>query len=440
MSMLGPSFSRVRGAALSKAGLTVIKDIWLGDRFLNAREASLKFGLRVQEEGAWNAALQMVPRSWVDLLITGPQIDTVAGEWLGVFSNQQDVIPSVVFQPMPGSRCDIGGAPCSWWISVDVPVLQVAAHSRTLHGWSVSDRLSSAEVEPRGSASSKVTGSILRVKAATVLKGPRKKEVQLYFGKIDSLTWDPGRFVWTGAIPFMKYTTKLGREMLKRRKVVPDVVEKKWGGILPARFKLRWKNVWDRSRISKEAGMLWLTWHRSIAVNTWRGRINRNIDQGCLVCAYGAAETVLHRFWECPSTKRAWEWGAQIIHCMLRSPSNPSSRPQINWKQGIFADRAPRRFWSISKLWLLMRTTIMWTLWKERLDATFNGMYWSHGQLFQEVWLGLVDYGRGELNRMKSQPGGRINFTSQWCKNSVLAQMPGDNPLWHVTGPVASFR
>jgi hypothetical protein len=135
---------------------------------------------------------------------------------------------------------------------------------------------------------------------------------------------------------------------------------------------------------------------------------------------------------ECPSTKRASEWGAHIIHCMLRSPSNPSSRPQINKKQGIFAYRAPRRFRSISTLWLLMRTTIMWTLWKERLDATFNGVYSFNDKLFQQVWLGLVDYGSGERNR--------INFPSEWCKNSVLAQMPGDIPLWHLTGPVASFR
>jgi hypothetical protein len=60
----------------------------------------------------------------------------------------------------------------------------------TLRGWSASDHLSSAEVEPGGSRSlcSKVTGSILQVRVATVLKGPRKKEVQLFFEKIDSLT------------------------------------------------------------------------------------------------------------------------------------------------------------------------------------------------------------------------------------------------------------
>jgi hypothetical protein len=123
MSMLGPGFSRIRGTALSRAGLAVIKDIWSGGQFLNAHEASLKFGLHAQEEGAWNAALQMVPRGWVDLLMTGPQVDTVAGEWLGVFSSQQDVIPFEVFQPVPGTRCNIDGAPGSWWISLDLPVL-----------------------------------------------------------------------------------------------------------------------------------------------------------------------------------------------------------------------------------------------------------------------------------------------------------------------------
>jgi hypothetical protein len=232
------------------------------------------------------------------MLLADSQEDIVHGEWLEVFSNIQDVIPQVVFQPQQGSSCEFGRASHSWWIAIEVPVFYVSAHLRTLRGWSHSDQLSSAEIEPGGSGAlcSKICGSMHRIRITSVLKGPPKKEIKLFYRKTDSLSWDPGKLEWTRSIPFMKFTTKLGREILKRSKVVPDVAERKWSGILPTRFKLHWKNVWDRSRISKEAGMLWLIWHRSIAVNVWCRRINKNIDQGCPVCATSATKTVLHRF------------------------------------------------------------------------------------------------------------------------------------------------
>jgi hypothetical protein len=161
MSLLGHGFLKVRGAALSRAGFTIIKGIWMGNHFISAWEARENFGLRLQE-GAWHAAIHSIPLGWIAVLTAGPEVETIVGEWMGIFANQQDTIPVVAFQPHSGTCCNTRGDPRKWWIEVKVPMFYVAALSRTLRGWSVSDRLSSAEIDPRGGDElySKIMGSI----------------------------------------------------------------------------------------------------------------------------------------------------------------------------------------------------------------------------------------------------------------------------------------
>jgi hypothetical protein len=112
----------------------------------------------------------------------------------------------------------------------------------------------------------------------------------------------------------------------------------------------------------------------------------------------------------------------------------------LTWKQGIFAYRAPRRFAKISRVWLLICSSIMWVIWKEHLDAAFNGIYWHPDKILQKVWLGLVDYGHSEWDRVKARRGGPAKFVVQWCYNNVIAQMLGEKPHWHLTGPIRSFQ
>nr|PNR60945.1 hypothetical protein PHYPA_003738 [Physcomitrium patens] len=105
--------------------------------------------------------------------------------------------------------------------------------------------------------------------------------------------------------------------MLKTRHKLPSVVESKWAGVLPRTFKLRWLIVWDPEPIRKEVGLLWLIWHRAVAVNAWRGRVSGSVDLCCLVCLSGVRETMLHCFWECPSAQTAWRRGIQILLQLL---------------------------------------------------------------------------------------------------------------------------
>jgi hypothetical protein len=156
-------------------------------------------------------------------------------------------------------------------------------------------------------------GVMQRVRVVMVKKGPKKTCMLMFYGRSDRLIWDPDCYQWDVGTLIMNYTLELGRKILKRRHVVPNVVMRKWQGVLPITYKLRWDNTWDRERIRKEAGLIWLAWHRAVAVNEWRGRINRNIPQDCPVCGSGAIELVLHRFWECEAARRVWSWGLYIL-------------------------------------------------------------------------------------------------------------------------------
>jgi hypothetical protein len=100
-----------------------------------------------------------------------------------------------------------------------------------------------------------------RVSVVLIKRVPKKACMYLFYGRSDKLKWDPKRFQWNSTTPFMSYTAEIGREILKKLHVVPDVILTKWQGILPGDYNLRWVNVWDGERVRKEAGLIWMTWH-----------------------------------------------------------------------------------------------------------------------------------------------------------------------------------
>nr|PNR27762.1 hypothetical protein PHYPA_029914 [Physcomitrium patens] len=91
--------------------------------------------------------------------------------------------------------------------------------------------------------------------------------------------------------------------------------------ILSRNFKLKWRNVSDSKRITKEAGLLWLIWHRAISVNAWQGLIDGQVDQSCAVCLTDIREMILHCFWECLTVQRAWKHGIQILPKITPQPN-----------------------------------------------------------------------------------------------------------------------
>jgi hypothetical protein len=69
-----------------------------------------------------------------------------------------------------------------------------------------------------------VRGIIRRVRVITVVRGPKKISTNLFYGRSDMLEWDPERYQWNSSVPFMSYTSKVGRILLKQRHVISNVV------------------------------------------------------------------------------------------------------------------------------------------------------------------------------------------------------------------------
>jgi hypothetical protein len=93
-----------------------------------------------------------------------------------------------------------------------------------------------------------------RVRVIPIARGPKKFIVLFYYSRVDKLVWDPIRFVWNlpnekGEKPNTYIVLQLGQKIMSQMHVVPDVVTKKWGGIMVPAYKLRWMIVWDKEQV-----------------------------------------------------------------------------------------------------------------------------------------------------------------------------------------------
>jgi hypothetical protein len=66
---------------------------------------------------------------------------------------------------------------------------------------------------------------------------------------------------WGTSILFHNCTKE---EMLRDFKPKINVVEKRWVGVLPFTFKLRWMNLWCKMRSRKEVGLMWALWNKQL--------------------------------------------------------------------------------------------------------------------------------------------------------------------------------
>lgn len=84
-------------------------------------------------------------------------------------------------------------------------------------------------------------GLLWRVRVVEVTQGEGKTKLlrRLFYGKTAMLQWDPGRFRWLDEkrTPLLAYSTKMGRRLLATKHVIPNVITRKWQGILPASYK-----------------------------------------------------------------------------------------------------------------------------------------------------------------------------------------------------------
>ena len=143
-----------------------------------------------------------------------------------------------------------------WLIPWEVSIFRVMKLSRML-------QLDFGEeiLRNRNSQFREISGNLYRVRVVTIAKDPKKIKFHFFFERTYFLDWDPCRFVWKNGVkstPLLEYSPRLERILLKKWHVIPNLVTRKWQGILHQDFCLRWSTVWDKVCSRKEAGLLWL--------------------------------------------------------------------------------------------------------------------------------------------------------------------------------------
>ena len=214
-----------------------------------------------------------------------------------------------------------------------------------------------------------------------------------------------------------------------------NLSQTRWRGLLLRNTPVDWKDTWRAKRAQKESAFIWSIWHKAIAVNEWRQKININTDVSCPLCP-GLSESIIHRFWECTQAYSTWTWCSSLIHAIQKRPSDPSVHFRIDWHHCIFTQKLPRRFGKFSMIWSLLRGLTLWELWICRNAKCFKNETWPSATITGNIWRGLQDYARlayYDTTRSTTDNNNEIRcrrFDSTWGSNKILCHRIGNNISW----------
>lgn len=283
------------------------------------------------------------------------------------------------------------------------------------------------------------TGFVRHVRIVSVQKGRGRLPHQLFFGPIDSLTFDPRRWRWNSGLILLDYTASAGRKFLSGS----TQLSRSTPSLLPDSFLPSWRDTWFKARSQKEAAFIWSIWHNAVAVNSWHTQIAPGMDTRCLCCSSGDIETPLHRFFTCPRAQEIWDYAQTILHYI--SGSSPALGPhaRLDSKQCIFGTPIPRKFHNSRTIWSLVRGAALWLCWIMRNHLVFAQDRWPTPLLHKLFWDVVLDNGRASLlrtvkvGRRSPQHYDSIwsKFDSIWLHSTVLANRSGSSIIWSKEGP-----
>jgi hypothetical protein len=119
---------------------------------------------------------------WRHQFSTRPKDD----EWIGVFEHPGAEIPEVVYQGREARLCTISNQPQPITFTERNNFYFVMQRSRTL-GMFVGNGADGQQLQHN------FHGFITRIRIKSVVKGPEKKVIFLYYGRVRDLDWDPAR-------------------------------------------------------------------------------------------------------------------------------------------------------------------------------------------------------------------------------------------------------
>jgi hypothetical protein len=372
LQLIGPRMSRERAAELFRNGMQMVHDIWCleSGQLLEWEEITLKFPLNPEKRPFWRRLVNDFPRDWSCKLRLGP-LPLKKGEWAGIYNNDQVQLPSVVFK-VPSSSLQITEAS---WITLARPLdtvfYSVGAQSCTLHREEFLTNFMNQGNDPERHGDNlppnlgAPSGYVKRVRVIPLLKGKKesKSTTMLFYGPVVDLTFDQLQYCWQDGSSLIQYSAKKGRMFLRAKVARRDLASHKWQGILPANYQFNWKHLWDKTRTRKESMLIWLMWHHGVVVNAWRKMIKNEFRGDCCLCYPQVEETILHRFWSCPSAQRIWDWAISLMNKLRTRRSHPGPWTAFDMEQVIFSDSLPDRFKKFRTIWPLLKGTCLWTIW-----------------------------------------------------------------------------
>ena len=133
---------------------------------------------------------------------------------------------------------------------------------------------------------------------------------------------------------------------------------------------------------------MWQLQHIVIAINSWRGQISKQVNT---ICDLGIEETIMHRFWTCPTSLQVQRFILALMN-LLAGISYLSLMIVPNWQQALFLNEAMEPFQLLELIQMLIKGVTLWTVWILRNNNIFNHKRWQHSQAINLVWQGLMDY------------------------------------------------
>jgi hypothetical protein len=230
------------------------------------------------------------------------------GDWLGLFTTLGSALPELTFCLPRTWTPPITFALSSLSI-VDAPLCySVLQHSRLL--------------QPTHPLYSEYVGVFKRVRIVSTPRGSAKKTTPLlsYTCRLDSLPFNPGRWVWPDNSLLLSYTAKKGRSLIHPCKELEWSIPAKWQGLLPASYSPKWKDVWQPRRSHKDAAFMWSVFHGAVAFNTWRAIGSPNLDLTCVCCDADLPESLIHWFYQCQISTHAWHFAMSIMYHFVQIP------------------------------------------------------------------------------------------------------------------------
>jgi hypothetical protein len=118
-----------------------------GSSFISTEEAQARFGLKPEEQGAWEAATQFTSRKWQRIL-SNPQGRVSGGAWVGIYRQQESITLELVVQAKENFTLRTGTG--NWWLPLNVLEFSVNPKSATLSPIPEDSRLAGARWDVSG--------------------------------------------------------------------------------------------------------------------------------------------------------------------------------------------------------------------------------------------------------------------------------------------------